>query len=106
MSRRRLTDAEIQEGLRLLSGASAGTQARSPAWTLRADKLHRELSFPDFVQAFGFMARVALVAERMNHHPEWSNVYNRVVIDLTTHDAGGISGLDFQLASHIEALYA
>ena len=99
MPRAKLSNEQIHERLRALSHSGSG-------WSLRADKLHRELSFPDFVQAFGFMARVALVAERMNHHPEWSNVYNRVVIDLTTHDAGGISELDFQLAGHIDALYA
>jgi 4a-hydroxytetrahydrobiopterin dehydratase len=105
MPRAKLSNEQIQERLPKLSGASAGAGHRS-GWSLQADKLHCELSFPDFVQAFGFMAKVALVAERMNHHPEWSNVYNRVVIDLTTHDAGGISELDFQLASHIDALYA
>ncbi|MEM8964379.1 MAG: 4a-hydroxytetrahydrobiopterin dehydratase [Acidobacteriota bacterium] len=72
-------------------------------WSLEDGKLHRELVFADFVAAFGFMARVALVAESMNHHPEWSNVYNRVTIDLTTHDAGGISEADFALAAKIDS---
>ncbi len=72
-----------------------------PGWTLQAGKLRRELQFPDFVAAFGFMTRVALIAEAMNHHPEWSNVYGRVVIDLTTHDAGGISERDFTLAAAV-----
>lgn len=75
-------------------------------WALRDGKLHRECRFADFVEAFGFMSRVALLAERMDHHPEWSNVYNRVVIDLTTHDAGGISERDFALAADIDALLA
>ena len=75
-----------------------------PDWTLRLGKLHRELTFDDFVAAFGFMSQVALVAESMQHHPEWSNVYNRVSIDLTTHDAGGISSKDFDLARRIDAL--
>jgi len=75
-----------------------------PGWTLREGKLHRELKFPDFVAAFGFMSSVALLAERADHHPEWSNVYNRVVIDLTTHDAGGISERDFALATAIDRL--
>lgn len=75
-----------------------------PAWKVRNGKLHRELDFGDFVTAFGFMASVALVAEAMNHHPEWSNVYGKVVIDLTTHDAGGISARDFKLARAIEKL--
>ena len=60
--------------------------------------------FADFVQAFGFMARVALLAERADHHPEWSNVYNRVDIFLTTHDAGGLSARDVSLAREIDAL--
>ncbi|TGD71784.1 4a-hydroxytetrahydrobiopterin dehydratase [Mangrovimicrobium sediminis] len=75
-----------------------------PQWTLRDDKLHRELRFADFVEAFGFMSRVALLAERADHHPEWSNVYNRVSIDLTTHDAGGISMRDIEFAAAINRL--
>lgn len=78
--------------------------ASLPGWTLVAGKLHRELRFPDFAQAFGFMASAALVAESMNHHPEWSNVYNRVVIDLVTHDAKGVTALDLELARRIGAL--
>jgi 4a-hydroxytetrahydrobiopterin dehydratase len=75
-----------------------------PAWSLVNGKLRRELRFADFVEAFGFMSRVALVAETMGHHPEWSNVWNRVVIELTTHDTGGLSNLDLQLAQRIDAL--
>ncbi len=75
-----------------------------PAWSLVNGKLRRELRFADFVEAFGFMSRVALVAEAMGHHPEWSNVWNRVVIELTTHDTGGLSNLDVQLAQHIDML--
>jgi 4a-hydroxytetrahydrobiopterin dehydratase len=75
-----------------------------PYWTLVGAKLRRELRFGDFVEAFGFMAQVALIAEAMNHHPEWSNVWNRVVIDLTTHDTGGLSNLDLELARRIDAL--
>lgn len=71
-------------------------------WTVQAGKLHRTFTFKDFVEAFGFMARVALVAERMNHHPEWHNVYNRVAVDLTTHDAGGITDNDFELAAAMD----
>ena len=73
-------------------------------WSLVDGKLHRAFSFGDFVEAFGFMTRVALVAERMDHHPEWSNVYNRVVVDLTTHDAGGLTGLDFELAAAMDQI--
>ncbi len=69
-----------------------------PDWSLTDVKLHREIQFGDFVRAFGFMSSVALIAEKMDHHPEWSNVYGRVVIDLQTHDAGGITELDFELA--------
>lgn len=75
-----------------------------PGWSILTGKLHREYRFDNFVQAFGFMTQVALVAESMNHHPEWFNVYHTVKIDLTTHDAGGISDLDFQLATAIEAI--
>ena len=89
----RLSDAEIATRLSPLA-----------AWTLAAGKLHRELRFAGFVEAFACMSAVALVAERMNHHPEWFNVYNRLVIDLTTHDAGGISARDFELATEIERL--
>jgi len=75
-----------------------------PLWNLVVGKLRRELRFADFVEAFGFMARVALVSEAMGHHPEWSNVWNRVTIELTTHDAGGLTNLDLQLARRIDAL--
>jgi 4a-hydroxytetrahydrobiopterin dehydratase len=78
--------------------------AEVAGWAVRDGKLHREYKFADFVEAFGFMARVALVAERMNHHPEWSNVWNTVVVDLTTHDAGGITANDFALAAAMERL--
>ena len=73
-------------------------------WELDEEKLHRKFVFGDFVEAFGFMSRVALLAETANHHPEWSNVYNRVEIYLTTHDAGGITDRDFQLAEKIGQL--
>jgi 4a-hydroxytetrahydrobiopterin dehydratase len=89
----KLTGEEIDLALSRLEG-----------WQLVAGKLHRELRFHSFVHAFGFMASVALVAESMNHHPEWQNVYNRVIIDLTTHDAGGISGRDIALAERIDEL--
>ena len=74
-----------------------------PGWSVEGDKLHREFRFADFTAAFAFMTRAALVAERMDHHPEWFNVYSTVRIDLTTHDAGGISSLDFELAGHMNA---
>ena len=70
-------------------------------WSLRDGKLYRHIQFPNFATAFGFMAHIALIAEKMDHHPEWFNVYNRVEIWLTTHDAGGISERDFALAGKI-----
>lgn len=75
-------------------------------WTQQGGKLHREYQFKSFVEAFGFMASAALCAESLGHHPEWSNVYNKVVVDLVTHDRGGITELDFQLASQMEKLAA
>lgn len=90
---RKLSDQEITEGLEKLSG-----------WGLAEGKLHFERKFKDFVEAFGFMTRVAILAEKMNHHPEWFNVYHTVKIDLTTHDAGGISERDLELAGKINKL--
>ena len=89
---------------RLPKEAIEAKLAELPGWALRDDKLHRQFRFADFVEAFGFMSRVALLAEAANHHPDWSNVYNRVDIALTTHDAGGISERDFQLAARINTL--
>ena len=77
-----------------------------PAWEVKDGKLHRAFQFKDFFQAFGFMTQVAMHAQSMDHHPEWSNVYNRVEIALITHDAGpGISSKDFELLGRIEASY-
>lgn len=75
-----------------------------PGWQIAGDGLERTFRFPDFATAFGFMAAAAVVAERMNHHPEWSNVYNRVTVRLTTHDAGGLSAYDFDLAARMSDL--
>jgi 4a-hydroxytetrahydrobiopterin dehydratase len=77
-----------------------------PDWALADGKLRREFRFPDFVTAFGFMSRVALLAERADHHPEWFNVYGTVRIELVTHDAGGVSTRDVELARRIDALIA
>ncbi len=93
MATTKLTNAEINAQLEGISG-----------WTVENEKLHKEFQFDSFVEAFGFMASVALIAESMNHHPEWFNVYNRVTVDLATHDARGISALDFELAKKIDAL--
>jgi 4a-hydroxytetrahydrobiopterin dehydratase len=77
-----------------------------PEWRLREDNLAivRGFRFADFSEAFGFMTRVALIAEKADHHPEWSNVYNRVEITLTTHDAGGLSQRDVAMAAAIDGL--
>ena len=93
MTRKQLDDATIAAELTELSG-----------WQRDGHKLCNEFKFGSFSEAFGFMTSVALVAERLDHHPEWFNVYNRVKVELTTHDAGGISGLDFQLAREIDRL--
>ncbi len=79
-----------------------------PAWRMAPDRdaLVRQFGFPDFSAAWGFMCRVALLAEQQDHHPEWQNVYNRVTITLTTHDAGGLSARDVRLALAIDALPA
>ena len=90
---RKLADHEIQARMDGLTG-----------WEIREAKLHRQFEFADFVTAFRFISGVALIAERMDHHPEWANVYNRVVIDLTTHDAGGLTDLDFELAAAVSSL--
>ncbi|MDX5444966.1 MAG: 4a-hydroxytetrahydrobiopterin dehydratase [Zoogloeaceae bacterium] len=90
---------------KLDSEARRAALASLPQWTEVAgrDAITRSLRFDDFNAAFGFMARVALKAEQMNHHPEWFNVYNRVDITLSTHDAGGLSVLDVELARFIDA---
>ena len=73
-------------------------------WTIKDEKLHRELKFKNFVQAWGFMTQIAILAQEMDHHPEWSNVYNKVSITLTTHDAGGLTAKDVALAEGIDRL--
>jgi 4a-hydroxytetrahydrobiopterin dehydratase len=92
MAIQKMTDQEIAQELAKLHG-----------WSLENGKLHRAFQFADFVEAFGFMARTALVAEAMGHHPDWSNVWNRVTVDLSTHSIGGISRLDFELAAKMQA---
>jgi 4a-hydroxytetrahydrobiopterin dehydratase len=95
MPAKKLTDVEIKALLPKL-----------PGWKIVEGKLHQEYACKDFVAAFGNMTRVALVAEAMNHHPEWFNVWNKVVIDLTTHSVKGISDYDFVLAEKIEEIFA
>jgi len=82
----------------------ADAVASLDGWTVVEGKLHKQYEFTDFVEAFGFMASAALVAERMNHHPEWFNVYRTVRVDLATHDAGGITGWDVDLAREFDRL--
>jgi 4a-hydroxytetrahydrobiopterin dehydratase len=77
-----------------------------PDWRRDGDHIRAEFRFADFVAAFGFMTEMAEQAERLNHHPEWSNVYSRVTVGLTTHDAGGLSALDMELASLMSAAAA
>lgn len=93
---------------RLSREARAAALAALPGWreVEGRDAIFRSLRFADFGAAFGFMAQVALVAERMNHHPEWFNVYNRVDVTLSTHDAGGLSNLDVELAQAIDRIAA
>ncbi|MGI9614233.1 MAG: 4a-hydroxytetrahydrobiopterin dehydratase [Acidimicrobiales bacterium] len=87
----RLADDEIQERLATL-----------PGWFLAEGRIRKDYEFASFVDAFAFMTRCADVAEELGHHPEWSNVYNRVTVELTTHDAGGITDLDFTFAARAE----
>lgn len=82
-----MTSEEILKEIDMLQG-----------WNIDNGKLHRDFVFEDFAEAFGFMARIAVVAEGMNHHPEWSNTYNTVTVNLVTHDAGGITDRDIKLA--------
>jgi 4a-hydroxytetrahydrobiopterin dehydratase len=95
MRPKRLSDSDIATRLTTL-----------PAWQLKDGKLSCEFRFADFATAFAFMTRCALVAEKMDHHPEWSNVYNRVNVALVTHDADGITELDFALAAAMNAASA
>jgi 4a-hydroxytetrahydrobiopterin dehydratase len=89
----RLDEAAIEAALAML-----------PGWTRVGEAIERQWRFPDFVAAFGFMSRVALLAEKADHHPDWSNVWNRVTIRLTTHDQGGLTHKDIALARAIDAL--
>ncbi|MCA8955162.1 MAG: 4a-hydroxytetrahydrobiopterin dehydratase [Planctomycetes bacterium] len=95
MTEQRLSDARIAEELGAL-----------PGWAFDGGKLHRAFRFSDFRAAFAFMTRVALAAEAANHHPEWRNVYSSVEVWLTTHDAGGVTARDFELAREISAAVA
>ena len=89
----KLSESDIDEELKKLSG-----------WNVKDDKLHKEFQFDNFNQAFGFMTRAAMEIEKMNHHPEWFNVYNRITVDLTTHESGGITNNDVNLAKILNSL--
>ncbi len=89
----RLSQTDIDEELKSLQG-----------WSVVNEKLHKEFQFDNFNQAFGFMTRSAMEIEKMNHHPEWFNVYNKITIELTTHDAGGITKNDVNLAKILNSL--
>ena len=89
----RLSEIEIEDELKNLSG-----------WSVANEKLHKDFQFDSFNQAFGFMTRAAMEIEKMNHHPEWFNVYNKITIELTTHDAGGITKNDTKLAKILNSL--
>lgn len=89
----RLLESDIEEELKKLTG-----------WSVKNDKLHKEFQFDNFNQAFGFMTRAAMEIEKMNHHPEWFNIYNRITVELTTHDAGGITNNDVNLARILNSL--
>jgi 4a-hydroxytetrahydrobiopterin dehydratase len=90
--------------VKLSESEIAAALAKLPTWKVKSGKLHREYKFADFVAAFTFMSGAALVAQGMDHHPEWFNVWNVVRIDLATHDAGGITALDVKLAHTMEDL--
>jgi 4a-hydroxytetrahydrobiopterin dehydratase len=94
MGRGKLSKQEITAGLRKLDG-----------WSVLRGNLHRVFEFKDFTQAFGFMKRVARAANRMDHHPDWSNAYNKVTVDLSTHSAGGLTKNDFELAGKIQKIH-
>lgn len=91
----KLTKQEILENLSLIE----------QGWSNEGDFIRKEFQFKDFVEAFTFMTAVAMKAEKMNHHPNWENVYNKVMISLSTHDAGGVSLKDFELASKIDSVF-
>ncbi|MGI9318189.1 MAG: 4a-hydroxytetrahydrobiopterin dehydratase [bacterium] len=98
MTQRPLNLSQLQQHLDALN------QDNEQEWAIIGGKLHKTFSFKNFVDAFGFMTRAAIHAEKDNHHPEWSNVYRTVVVDLVTHEAGGITELDFKLAEKMDTL--
>jgi 4a-hydroxytetrahydrobiopterin dehydratase len=97
-------NAAMKHPPKLSAAAAAARLSALPGWTRRGEKLHRTFTFRDFSEAFGFMARVALAAEKLNHHPDWANAWNKVTVNLSTHDAGGLTELDFRLAEEMNRL--
>lgn len=95
------TEQQIQEALATLNEGKSENQL----WQLSGDKLVKTFKFKSFIRAFGWMSQIAIWAEKLNHHPEWFNVYNKVEVQLTTHDADGISELDFKLAQKMELFF-
>ncbi|MCS6986266.1 MAG: 4a-hydroxytetrahydrobiopterin dehydratase [Sphingomonadaceae bacterium] len=91
---------------KLTEAERAALETELPGWTVDGEQLRRTVRFRDFTEAFAFMTRVALVAERQDHHPEWTNVWNRVDIALSTHEAGGLTSRDVRLARAIDAILA
>lgn len=98
MTQQLLTLEELQQQLDQLN------QGSDNEWAVIAGKLHKTFVFRNFVEAFGFMTRAAIHAEKLNHHPEWSNVYKIIEVDLVTHQSGGITALDFKLAGVFDRL--
>ena len=93
MATEKLSDEQIKKELSTL-----------PGWNVTNGKLHKDFIFKDFIEAFGFMSQAAIHIEKMNHHPEWFNVYNKIKVDLVTHDAGGITQNDINLAKIVNSL--
>ena len=91
---KKLDNTEIQKRMKTIDAS----------WVLKGKFIHREIIFKDFIAAFSFMTGVALLSEKMNHHPNWKNVYNKVVIALNTHEIGGLTEKDFELAMEIDRL--
>ena len=89
----------------LQNGALKELFAKIPGWKIKSNLIEREFNFANFLEAFSFMTKVALICEKYNHHPNWENVYSKVIIKLTTHDLGGISNLDQTIASEINSIY-
>ena len=97
---KKLNDIQIQSHLVLLNEKADETK-----WEVKDGKLHKTFTFKSFIRAFGWMTQIAIWAEKLKHHPEWFNVYNKVIIDLVTHDVDGISDLDFELATKMELFH-